>query len=676
MKIIYAGQFRDSSGYAVAARGYLKALDEYLQQNPGKFELKVYTAILVPSSKLTEEEIDLLNKYEFKDNDEIENFTKSEYLVLWHFPPPLVLFADDRFGACNNCSPSIMKILKRSDYNVNFVAWETSLIPEEWDQVYDYVQPNRLIVPCEWNQEVFSKNRVNVPCDVVPHIIEEKSTIKKPINLPVDLDNKFVVFSMSQWTSRKGFDKLIQAFSAEFGNSDDVLLVLKTFGSSTHNDERIRNEIKAYRNSILLSGNEKVTKNNILLIPGFISNENISWLYEKTDLFSLLSRGEGFGLTIAEALSQNVPVMVPKEGGHIDYISPEAAFFVNGMWDSCTFSMPPYESDGDWFIPSVKSARKQLRRAYNIWKNDKNELTIMGSKGNKYIKNSDKYTPLSVGKQMFESLEKSFLQNNFKNADPIKSKILELKKKIEKTDDLEQSIKILKDSFKGEECVILATGPSLTNKDAEHVKNKLKGKLVFTIKQAQDLYEDVSHFHFFNCANLPTYESKVLPEHYKYKTDGPISVASSNYPAGQRWSPYQKYSLFFKIPIRTEINDEFLCKTKKYDDYLLEKTIQRPCGPGIMFETVMYMAVHLGVKKITAIGYDLSSAKTKKADDHKHFYGGTENLINRGDVLGWEMGANIEASESAYEWLKEKGIDFELASDQSVLSDVIPRVKI
>ena len=55
MKIIYAGQFRDSSGYAVAARGYLKAIDEYLQQNPGKFELKVYTAILVPSSKLTEE---------------------------------------------------------------------------------------------------------------------------------------------------------------------------------------------------------------------------------------------------------------------------------------------------------------------------------------------------------------------------------------------------------------------------------------------------------------------------------------------------------------------------------------------------------------------------------------------------------------------------------------------
>ena len=56
IRIVYAGQFRDSSGYAVAARGYLKALDSYLSKNPGKFELKVYTAILVPSSRLTEEE--------------------------------------------------------------------------------------------------------------------------------------------------------------------------------------------------------------------------------------------------------------------------------------------------------------------------------------------------------------------------------------------------------------------------------------------------------------------------------------------------------------------------------------------------------------------------------------------------------------------------------------------
>ena len=34
MNIVYCGQFRDSAGYGVAARGYLKSLDAYLSANP------------------------------------------------------------------------------------------------------------------------------------------------------------------------------------------------------------------------------------------------------------------------------------------------------------------------------------------------------------------------------------------------------------------------------------------------------------------------------------------------------------------------------------------------------------------------------------------------------------------------------------------------------------------
>ena len=41
MNIVYAAQFRDSSGYAVAARGYLKALDAYLLEHPNAFNLKI-----------------------------------------------------------------------------------------------------------------------------------------------------------------------------------------------------------------------------------------------------------------------------------------------------------------------------------------------------------------------------------------------------------------------------------------------------------------------------------------------------------------------------------------------------------------------------------------------------------------------------------------------------------
>jgi glycosyltransferase involved in cell wall biosynthesis len=38
------------------------------------------------------------------------------------------------------------------------------------------------------------------------------------------------------------------------------------------------------------------------------------WLHQQADVFALFSRGEGFGLPIAEAIMAKKPVIVPKRG--------------------------------------------------------------------------------------------------------------------------------------------------------------------------------------------------------------------------------------------------------------------------------------------------------------------------------------------------------------------------
>jgi hypothetical protein len=67
-------------------------------------------------------------------------------------------------------------------------------------------------------------------------------------------------------------------------------------------------------------------------------------------------------------------------------------------------------------------------------------------------------------------------------------------------------------------------------------------------------------------------------------------------------------------------------------------------------------------------------SKASSAKEHKHFYGGTGNLINRGDVMDWEVREAQEASKDLYYWLKDIGIQLRLASDQSALYEGIPRV--
>ena len=46
INVVYCAQFRDSAGYGVAARGYLKALEEYLKKNPDAFNLKLYSSVV------------------------------------------------------------------------------------------------------------------------------------------------------------------------------------------------------------------------------------------------------------------------------------------------------------------------------------------------------------------------------------------------------------------------------------------------------------------------------------------------------------------------------------------------------------------------------------------------------------------------------------------------------
>ena len=95
-----------------------------------------------------------------------------------------------------------------------------------------------------------------------------------------------------------------------------------------------------------------------------------------------------------------------------------------------------------------------------------------------------------------------------------------------------------------------------------------------------------------------------------------------------------------------------------------------------MYETVIYMALPLGVKKIVALGWDLSYNDPKSLKEYKHFYGETSDLMNRGDILSWEITETREASEDLFKWLKKKGVKLELASKQSTLYKGIPRVSL
>ena len=456
------------------------------------------------------------------------------------------------------------------------------------------------------------------------------------------------------------------------------MLLIKTYESVTHNSESIKQEIKYFKNTLFLPGNEPVTGNNVMLIDRFLPKKYINWLYKQADVFALFSRGEGFGLPIAEALLHEKPVIVPQWGGHVDFVatsginSAPVGFFVRGQWDTCTLRIPPYGVEGKWFECSIDDGRKKLREAYEMWKRSPAALKRMGEDAREHMLNLG-LNYKNIGEQLVDSILNTKIRQR---SDPntvcyTKERRLEIKKKVAKESDIKEKLKHLHGAFEGETCYILNCGPSLKHYSPDYLRERLNNKLVFSIKQAYNYCPEVVDFHFFNCSNLPIPKDGL---HYEYPNDGPIAIGSSNYPLGTRWSKKQPVDLFMKVPIRTTIKS-FLCEEKNFDDYLLENSPERPCGPGIMYESVIHTAVHLGVSKIVVLGWDLGG-NPKTPLEYEHFYEKGAPVYNPGDILKDEIEKTRIGVKDMHKWLKDKGVELVIASNISRISLTIPRIRL
>ena len=674
--ILYVSQFRDSSGYASAARSYLKAVNEYLSKSKDKVNFKIFTVPIEHTNSLSTEERVLLDEYEINNRD-LEEFLKLDYTMVWHMPPSMPMIGHNFVE--EPVWQNVVRILQNSSRNINITVWEADRIPDSWSKnIYPSLGTESLVVPSTWNQEVFSDQISGLDCHLLPHVIEEFPISEQKSNISQRLNGKFVVFSMSQWQSRKGFDKLIQAFCMEFGENPNAVLVIKTYGNLMKSNPvsvkdqamQIASEIKAYKDTVFIS-NGKQSNAEIILLPYVVPFSEISSLQRRADLFALLTRGEGFGLTIAEAISHETPVLVPDAGGHLDYIDKDSSFLVSGHW-SPYVGKPEYTCDMNWYEPHISSARKLLREAYNLWKNKK--LSPKGKEAKKHMKSKclDRY---SIGKRMMEIIRQASnkrqklesIVNHDLSETSIKERVSRIKSSFDSIgDDTGDKIKLLKDSFKGEECYIITCGPSLNEYEFSKLKEKLKDKLVFTIKQSIDDFEELSSFHFFNSNNFS-----------KFNNNGCISIGSS-----AEFKPImdsnvwggQKYDIFLKI-LEDKNYNETIAISNKFNEWTLDKTLKRPWGPGIMYETVFYMAEHIGVKDIYTIGWDLEEPGTVKSS---HYYEKSEkDLIRPADLMKpYEIEKNIEASKEFERWLATKDINLYIATENSHVHESVKRRKI
>lgn len=372
-KIIYCGQFTDASGYASAARKYLRLLDKYLDKS--EYELKVYNSSYEGKINCSNGDLELINKY-LLDNKDIQKYVSGkDYTAIFHLLPW------DAFLKQQEIYKNKI-IFSNAKKTINMSYWETDRIPEAWREIFKE-NYDQIILACEWNKEIYSKD-CKQPIDIIPVPIYPKNIIKNKNDI-------FTIFSLSQWIPRKGFDILIKAFYQEFYYNEDAKLFIKTYrgeasgGNLEEEKDAIFRAALSLKNSIVDYTNDPKCKLEIK--TGIVSDEELSSYYSKADVFCLVSRGEGFSIPLAEAAMNSIPTISPNIGGHLDFLDKENNFFVDSRYvplDNVSKGHFYSSLEMNMIESNVTSLRNRLREAYNLWKNNNDKLLLMGKNSKEF----------------------------------------------------------------------------------------------------------------------------------------------------------------------------------------------------------------------------------------------------------------------------------------------------
>jgi len=142
------------------------------------------------------------------------------------------------------------------------------------------------------------------------------------------LDNRFVVGFIGRNQPRKQIPVLIKAFAAFRARHPEPFLYLHTIPK-----DRLGWDLQALLERYGLLNDTGVTPN--LSLDRGLSPEALNELYNLFDVFVLPSNGEGFGLTILEAMAAGVPVLTTECAATEELVRSRAMTFAVKAWVTC-----------------------------------------------------------------------------------------------------------------------------------------------------------------------------------------------------------------------------------------------------------------------------------------------------------------------------------------------------
>lgn len=171
---------------------------------------------------------------------------------------------------------------------------------------------DNILVASQWAKDVLESNHIDRPIHIVPMGVD--TSLFYPQN---NQPNKYKFFTVGKAEYRKGTELMVEIFCSLFANHDDVEFYILG-DSPLKKIQSLYNHIK-----------KQYSVPNVKFLSNFQTDEQYARFLREMDCGIFLTRAEGFGAPIAQAIACGKPVITTDYSAHTEFCNQTNSFLVN-----------------------------------------------------------------------------------------------------------------------------------------------------------------------------------------------------------------------------------------------------------------------------------------------------------------------------------------------------------